>query len=345
MPHQLVEIDGPNVRLASEPCASIFTTPLASIPFLFLKIRELQISIGGGPGAAVPITVTNLGAQPVAQIGEFILLEEGGVSELTSVLSDTPGVGVDAMVLKALVNAYTPAGRLYSLEVFYDRLKIVDPNPLCKEITTISLYGTWRDQMLFRALWAAMTQDEFDFMVTALGQTVNPGTRDEQIDELICDGLFEAILHAKCDDFGINGPGNFSPDANLEDGGQFVSHSCASFEDQFEEFAGVATFDEYIFEIPFDTFLTRASIYTNASTAADAYVTITKNDVFPIVAAGPVPPNRNLPAVTGVLKGLDLANIPVVKGDKITVRLNLPSLNTVKRASVVIGHAPRLINL
>ena len=51
--------------------------------------------------------------------------------------------------------------------------------------------------------------------------------------------------------------------------------------------------------------------------------------------------------IFGVIKGVDLPNIPVVKGDKITVRLNLPTLNTIQRANVVIAPAaavkPRIV--
>ncbi len=346
MPHVLIEIDGSgDLRLASEPCGTVFTVTPLSLPFLRLKVSAITPTTPIASGPSVVVTVPDAS---IFSVGEFVEVEQGADKDFTSIEAVVTG-GPETITLKALANSYTVGVQIYQLEMFYDRLLVVDPNVGCKEVTTLSLYGSWRDQMVFRAVWAAITQAEFDFMVTDLGVTpLDPGTRDEQIDQLICDRLAELNIGSKglfCNEIGISGPGIFSPDVDLEDGGPFVSHSCATFESQFEDVTGTATFDEYIFEIPFDTFLTRASVHTNASSAADAYITITKNDVVPIVAAGPVPPDRNLPAVTGVVKGVDLAAVPVLKGDKITVRLNLVLANTVKRAKVVLAHAPRLKNL
>lgn len=345
MPHTLIEIDGSgDLRLASEVCATVFTVTPLSLPFLHIKASAITPTAPIASGPSIVVVVPD---SSIFSVGEFVEVEQGANKDFTSIEAIDAG-GPDEITLKNLANSYTTGVQIYQLEMFYDRLLVVDPNPACKEVTTLSLYGTWRDQMVFRSVWKAITQAEFDFMVVDFGFTLDPGTREEQIDQLICDRLAELNIGSKdlfCDEIGISGPGDFSPGVNLEDGGPFVSHSCATFESQFEDVTGTATFDEYIFEIPFDTFLTRASIHTNASTAADAYVTITKNDVVPIVAAGPVPPDRNLPAVTGVVKGLDLPSVPVLKGDKITVRLNFVSANTVKRAKVVLAHAPRLKNL
>ena len=118
------------------------------------------------------------------------------------------------------------------------------------------------------------------------------------------------------------------------------AYSRGTFEDQIEEFSGQNTFEEYTFEVPFDCVLIRASVGTKSATAVaqDAYVTIKKNLVTDVVAAGPVG-NRTLKVKTNFLNGVDLANIPCMKGDKLTVRLNIETLNTVSRAKVVIAHA------
>jgi hypothetical protein len=347
-------------RLASEPCGTIFNVDPADLQFPRLRTEEITPTPGFGPGAGVVVTVPD---STKFQVGEFVEVVDPtvpGKLELTSVTAIDAG-GPNTITLRALVNTYNNvATRIYKLFVYYSYLIAVDPNPACTEVTTISLYGTWRDAQVIRAKWTDLSNDEFDFMFTDITDDAAPVTpRDEAIADLICTRMprfplipafadFWANLGIPlniCDEQGVTGEGTYNPGTNIEDGGPFVSHSCATFEDQFEDFSGTATFDEYIFEIPFDTFLTRASIHTNASTAADAYVTITKNDVVPIVAAGPVPPNRNLPAVTGVVKGLDLPNIACLKGDKITVRLNLVLANTIKRAKIVLAHAPRLKNL
>lgn len=125
-----------------------------------------------------------------------------------------------------------------------------------------------------------------------------------------------------------------------------MSFACGSFEDQFEDFNGQSTFEEIKFEVPFDCFLTRASLSTVASTAADAYARVIKDkglgSELIIVDAGPAPPSRNLPAVTGVTTGLDVL-VFLQKGDLITVELNLVLTNTIKRAKYVLGYACPLI--
>ena len=125
-----------------------------------------------------------------------------------------------------------------------------------------------------------------------------------------------------------------------------MSFACGSFEDQFEDFAGQNTLEEITFEVPFDLFLIRASISTIASTAADAYARVIKDkglgsEVI-IVDAGPVPPSRNLPAVTGQTTGVDVV-VFLQKGDLITVELNLVLTNTIKRAKYVLGYVCPLL--
>jgi hypothetical protein len=345
--HTCAEISGLNVKMVNDVYDSIFVVPVTDLFFAYERVREFSnpVFVPAPPGGPVNITVANPGPQPAAQVGEFILIEEGGLKEIVPVTAVVVGVGTDMYTVPALTQAFTLLAKVYTLKVYYDKLVVVDPNPVVLEETTLSVYGNWRDQMVFRLRYAQMSLAEFNFMLSTEGEppvgAVTPGA----IEDWICEVLFQQLMAIHCEDWGVEGEGAMNPGIRNDDGGAFVSHSCATFEDQFEDFSGSGTFDEYIFEVPFDTYLTRASIHTNASTAADAYVTIHKNDVIPIVDAGPVPPNRNLPAVTGVIKGVDLPNIPVVKGDKITVRLNLPTLNTIQRANVVIAHAPRLVNL
>jgi hypothetical protein len=345
--HTCAEISGTNVEMVNDVYGTTFVAPVASLPFAYEKLRKFTapVFVPPPPGGPINITYANAGAQPAAQVGELILIEEGALREIVAVTAVAFPPGFDTLTVAGLVGAFTVAAKVFTLKVHYDKLLVVDPNPLCLEVTTLSLYGPWRDQMVFRLRYAQMTLGEFNFMLSTEGEPPVGAVDDAAIEAFVCDVMFDGNHGLHCEDSGVSGQGAFSPGTRLDDGGPFVSHSCASFDDQFEEVSGVGIFDEYIFEIPFDTYLTRASVHTNASTAADAYVTITKNDVTPIVAAGPVPPNRNLPAVTGVILGVDLANVPVVKGDKITVRINLPTLNTIQRCTVVIAHAPRLINL
>ena len=116
-------------------------------------------------------------------------------------------------------------------------------------------------------------------------------------------------------------------------------YGLGSFEDQFEGVSGQNTFFAYHFEVPFDCVLIRASAGTRIATALalDAYVVISKNGATPIVAAGP-PGNRTLKVKTNFLNGVNLSNIPCLKGDRIDVCLFLETLNTITRAKVVIAY-------
>ena len=340
MPHSLTEIAGGNLKLASEVSDTLLTTTPLDLASCFEHVR-----LQGPFNPALPIAPGSPSGFQIAFGGGYVttgwaLIEEGPVKEMvciTGMVNIPPGNYI--YTVSRIKFPYTPAAKLYGIgPVQWDKINVIDPNPACKELSTLSAQGPWRDQEVFRQVFLALTAAEWSAVYQEVaGGPPPPGTRDEQIWDLITN-YFRAPGHTV-------GPGSYNPGSVLEDGGPQVSFALASFEDQFEEVSGAATFDEFIWEVPFDLLLTRASIYTNASTAADGYVTITKNDVVAVVAAGPVPPNRNLPAVTGVLKGLDLPNVPCVKGDKLTVRLNLPTLNTVKRAKVVLGYASRLSNL
>ena len=319
--HTCAEISGTSVKMVNDVCDTIFTAPVTNLFFAFERLREFTplAFTPAPPFSPIDVMYSNPGIQPAATPGEFILIEEGAVREIAAVTAVLTAPGSDTLTLQGLANAFTAAARLYAIKVYYDKLVVVDPNPGCTEVTTLSVFGNWRDQMVFRLRYAQMTLDQFNFMLSTRGQPPVLAVDPPAVEDWICRVLgIEGELH-HCENWGVEGEGAYNPGSRIDDGGPFVSHSCATFEDQFELFSGSGTFDEYIFEIPFDTFLTRASVYTNASTAGDAYVTIHKNDVTPVVDAGPVPPNRNLPAVTGVLKGLDLPNVPVVQGDKITV--------------------------
>lgn len=125
-------------------------------------------------------------------------------------------------------------------------------------------------------------------------------------------------------------------------------YACDSFEDQFEDVSGLNKVEIFTFEVPFDLVLTRASVgtVTASAPAEDAYVVISKRPgPVSIVAAGPLPPNRNLPVKTNFIKGLDLPNIPCLKGDLIDVCLFLVSNNTVHRVKVVLAYCALLKRL
>jgi hypothetical protein len=115
-------------------------------------------------------------------------------------------------------------------------------------------------------------------------------------------------------------------------------YALGSFEDQFEAVSGQNTFFRYKFEVPHDILLIRASVGTKIATAVaeDAYVLISKNGV-PFVGPGPMG-NRTLKVKTNFLNGVDLPNIPALKGDVIDVCLFLETLNTIERAKVVIAY-------
>jgi hypothetical protein len=123
-------------------------------------------------------------------------------------------------------------------------------------------------------------------------------------------------------------------------------YAQGSFEDQFEAENGQNTFFRYKFEVPHDILLTRASVGTKLATAAaeDAYIVIVKNGVTQVVAPGPAL-NRTLKVKTNFLNGVDLPNVPCLKGDIIDVCLFLVTLNTIERAKVVIAYGCELHRL
>ena len=341
MPHTLADIVTGDLRLVSEVCGTLFTVAPADLQtFPHARLSDDPV-VGAMPAAGnnVSVAVANSAIYADGEFVEVVVPLNPTLRDFTFVVSKPDPTHV--ILRKIVTNFGVSAASLYQLEMFYDMLAVIDPNPLCTEITTLSLYGSWRDQTVFRKVWAAMDQVAFDRMAFVLDVLpLGAGTREEQIAE-----IYDKLTARKASSKSAEGAGTFNPGNNILDGGAFVSFANGTFEDQFEDFAGTATFDAYSFEIPFDCFLTRASIVTMTSAVADAYVTILKNDVTAIVDAGPVPPNRNLPAVTGELKGLDLANVPVIQGDKITVKLNLVAANTIHRAKVVIAYAAKLKNL
>lgn len=343
MPHTVSAIAGGNATLVNGIYGTSFTAPVASFPFYREKVQQIVPSPAAfGPGAGIVVTVPNAA---IFTVGEFVEIQDLAVATYQDLTSITAiNIGLNQITLKSVANTYTQA-RIYKVNLRYDMLVVVDPNVLCLETTVLSLYANPRDYALVIAVWNALTAAEFTQMV-AVFNTIYPGisplaagTRVQQIAELY--GKLLALTGSKPV---VTGPGTFNPDQNPQDGGAHVSYASGSFEDQFEDVTGTATFDEYSFEAPFDLILTGASIITVASTGPDAYVTIQKNGVD-VVGPGPVPPNRNLPAVTGVQKSVPIANVPVAKGDKLTVRLNLVLANTIKRAAVVLAYASLLKNL
>lgn len=331
MPHTLEAVSGGNLRIVNEVLGFRYTVAAASLAFVRRLIASVTVTAGPfGSGSNVVVHVPNAVAYTA---GDFVEVREGSAKDYTSVVSVNVGAGT--ITLKTLANVYTVAAKVFQLAVSYDMVVIPDAG----ETTAVSLYGTTRDQMVVRAVWTALTAAEFARMAALLGVTVS-GSTAQKVGQ-----VYDALVAAKKLEPRAVGAGVLDPSLFQRDGGEFVSFSKASFDDQFESASGTATFDEYSFEVPFDCFLQRASVYTNLASALDAYVTITKNDVTPIVASGPIPPNRNLPVVTGQQKGVDLSNIPCQKGDKITVRLNIVGANTIQRCKVSIGYAARLLSL
>lgn len=335
MPHTLESISGGDLVIVSELHGSRVAKAADSIPFV-------HILLSADPLVAGPVTsgsskVVSVADASLYTVGEFIEIREGANRDYTSITArDT---GADTITLKTLANGYTIAAKVYQLEIAYDMAKITGAGG-DTEITAVSLYGSVRDQMILRKMWSVLTAAEFTRMAAVLGVSLIAGTRAEQVSQ-----IYDALLARTGAEPKASGPGVLDQNIFKIDGGEFVSFSKGSFDDQFESASGSATFDEYSFEIPFDCFLQRASVYTNAASNTDAYVTITKNDVTVLVAAGAAPPNRNLPAVTGQKKGVDLSNVLCAKGDKITVRLNIVGANVISRCKVAIGYAARLIPL
>jgi hypothetical protein len=111
----------------------------------------------------------------------------------------------------------------------------------------------------------------------------------------------------------------------------------ASFDGHFKDTTGQNISVDLIFEIPFDCILKRASVFTNSAIAVDAYVTMFRGTGVAIQDQIVNP--GQLAAFTNQLNGIDLANLPMFKGDKITVRLNVLSLNTLQKVKWVLGCA------
>ena len=115
----------------------------------------------------------------------------------------------------------------------------------------------------------------------------------------------------------------------------------ASFDGHFKDQVSQQNITvDLTFEVPFDCMLTRASVFTNTGIAVDAYVTMFKNDGSQL-SDHIVDPSQ-LPVFTNQLNGINLPNIPAYKGETITVRLNIFSLNTVQRCKWAIGCASRV---
>ena len=117
----------------------------------------------------------------------------------------------------------------------------------------------------------------------------------------------------------------------------------ASFDGHFKDTTGQNITVDLVFEIPFDCMLTHASVFTNSAIAVDAYVTMFRG-------AGVAGPDQIvnagvLPVFTNQLNGVDLANLAMFKGDKITIRLNILSLNTVQKVKWVLAHASKVAPL
>jgi hypothetical protein len=331
----LESVSGTDLVLVNELYQTRFTVGSDELPFTHSLLSA--VTVLSGPITAGANKVVSVPDAAIYTVGEFVEIREGASKDFTSVVArDT---GIDTITLKLLGNSYTILAKIYQLDIRYDVVLVVDPDVACKEVTGISLLASIRDQMVIRKIWTDMTDNEFARLAAVLGVTVS-GTRPNRVSQ-----VYNALVAASGAKPRASGPGVFDQNIFQPDGGEFVSFSHASFDDQFESASGTATFEEYSFEVPFDCFLQRASIHTNSSTALDAYVTITKNDVTTIVAAGSPPPNRNLPAVSGETKGVDLANIPTAKGDKLTVRLNIVGANTLSRVKVSVGYAARLIPL
>lgn len=331
MPHTLEAVSGGNLRIVNEILGFRYTIAASSLEFVHSLAAAVTVTAGPfGSGSSVVVSVPNASDYTV---GDWVEVREGVKRDYTSV--ESTNVGGGTITLKTLANAYTIAAKVYQLTLSYDKVVVPDFG----ETTAISLYGTVRDQMILRAVWAALTATELARMADVLGVVVS-GSTEEKIGQ-----IYDALVASKSLEPRAQGGGLLDPSLYKPDGGEFVSFSKASFDDQFESASGTATFDEYSFEVPFDCFLQRATIYTNLASALDAYVTITKNDVITIVGSGSPPPDRNLPAVTDTQAAVELANIPCQKGDKLTVRLNIVGANTITRCKVSIAYAARLLSI
>jgi hypothetical protein len=335
MPHTLAHYDSGSGNLTL--VSPLFATPLVvaanALPFAYRHLTSVGVSIGFNAGANVLVLVLSTGA---FQVGQFVEVTEGANKDYTSVTAINPGVSI---TLKALVNNYSNLAKVNTLDIEYDKVQVLQPS--CPEQTILSHYASVNDNQAVRAVWTALLQPEFDFMVAFLGFVLAAGPRAQQVAELSGDLFAQAGQKPA-----VKGQGIYDPQTPNRDRGDFVSYARASLSDEFESFVGLLnSFDQMSFEAPFDMLLEHASVFTNASTATDAYLTIIQNDVTIIVPAGPLPPNRNLPAVTGLLQGFDLANVPITKGDKITVKLNLVTAQTITRCKWTIGYKSKLVSV
>lgn len=112
-------------------------------------------------------------------------------------------------------------------------------------------------------------------------------------------------------------------------------HAQGTFDDQFDAVAGNNVAFEYSFESPLYCFLRRLSTFAKDASAGDAYVTLLINGVEVVSLADGV-------GMTAAIDFKVLDDIEVLQGDKITVRLNLVTSNTVHRGKVVLAYAAPL---
>lgn len=106
------------------------------------------------------------------------------------------------------------------------------------------------------------------------------------------------------------------------------------FDDQFDSVGGDHTTVEYSLNVPFDCVLRRASTFSQAASAGDAYVTVLLNGVDIINQAD------GFIAGPGI-HGKDIS-VPAKRDDKLTVKLHLVSSNVVKRCKTVIAYAVKV---
>ncbi len=319
------EVGGADIQVLSPPSIGA-----SGLRFAHQRLSDVDVTSPISAGSSVAIPVDDITG---FTIGDIVLLQrQAALDEIDAemVTLEDVNVGSSFFTVRTLVTDLLAGDKAYRLSVPYD--KVVFLLPGLSEVTEFSLYGSVNDQLLFRRIYEELPQLEFDRMVTLLGATITPGTRDDEIQQLI-DELFTGKLLTNP----VSGQGTFNPENPTFDASLIKDLSCGSFEDQFENFSGTSTFDEFIFEVPFTLSLIRVSCTTKTTTASDAYITVVKNGVVTIVGAGPAAPDRHLPAIGGQSKGLDIiANC--LKGDIIRVRLNLDNANVVDRAKVVLGY-------
>ena len=317
------EVGGADVQVLSPPSIGA-----SGLRFAHRRLSAVKATAPASPGSTVAISVDSSSGFTA---GDFAIIQrQSAPNEIDAEMVSLEVAGGGVLTVRTLVNAVAIGDEVFRLSVPYD--KVVFLLSGLSEITEFSLYGSVNDQLLFRRIYEDLPTLEFDRMVALLGVTITPGTREDEIQQLI-DELFTGKLLTNP----VSGQGTFNPENPTFDASAIKDLSCGSFEDQFESVSGTSTFDEFIFEVPFDFSLIRVSCTTKTTTASDAYVTVVKNGVTTIIGAGPAAPDRHLPAIGGQSNGLDIiANC--LKGDIIRVRLNLDSTNVVDRAKVVLGY-------